>query len=460
MGHLQRGCKLLCLAGALLGLMPLAVAAEPFPDKLELLSVLRSGDYAELDARLVAYQERFEAGALPEDRLISALFAFANSDPELERPLNQWNGRFPESYAAALARGTYYWSIGWHSRGTRYASKTSEESFEAMDRYFALATADFTRALEINARASAAYGFLISIANASAGERAEDRLLRSGLEAVPRSAFIRWRYLNAQVPWWGGSLDRIRALVERTMREHPDDPALRVLQGYPDLTTAEIWRRDDKGAAAVQYYDRALRFGESWWYRYRRGHNSYRLGRYEEALSDLNRALELRPQVADVLDLRARVYRRQDRLELALADWAAALAIDPYDPTILRNRGSALWDEGRHEEALADYDKALVYGGNDHGLRAARGRLHLYALKNYDLAAADLERATQLAPNNANHWYNYSVALYHTRDCAIANALKTYRRLCESSGKCDDSKVTWAKGSLRHFARTGECPLD
>ena len=142
----QRMFQLLSLVAVLLALWPTTAAGtERFPDKLELVGLLRAGQFEELEARLTTYQESFEAGGIAEDVVDAAFFAFANSDLALEPRFSQWLLRFPESYAAPLARGVYYWQLGWLSRGGGYVRKTLKLRFAEMRNYFSLAVPELPR---------------------------------------------------------------------------------------------------------------------------------------------------------------------------------------------------------------------------------------------------------------------------------------------------------------------------
>jgi tetratricopeptide (TPR) repeat protein len=436
------------------------VSAESWPDKLALLDKLRQGEIDALDAQLSGYQEAFEAGRLSELVVIHAFDAFANSGAELEPLLHQWNERHPDSYAAAVARGAYFNHLGWLARGGAYASKTPDERFEAMASYQAQAVKDATRAIEINPKASVAYALLLSASKSSVARTNREQIVRMGLEAVPTSYTIRYSALSGLLPWWGGSLDEIRAFIAEMKPRAEDTLELRPLLGYADYATAETWRRAGKRQEAIQYYDRALRFGDYWFYRYRRGLNFYNLKRYDEALVDFDRALALRPQLTGVLDARARTYRRQGRYDNAFADWDLALKLDPRDPDYLRNRAFALRKQNRFAEARSDLDAALAFGAYEDTVRAARGRLFLYSLKDFQAAAEELREATTLAPKRDDYWYDYAIALYKNLDCEIMPALAAYIRLCESGSDCAEDKVNWAREARKALVSHNECPAE
>ena len=185
----------------------------------------------------------------------AAFFAFANSDLALEPRFNEWVLRFPESYAAPLARGVYYWNLGWLSRGGDYVRNTLNLRFAEMRNYFSLAVPDLRLAIRLNPKLSVAHGFLISLGKISGAGVSAKRALEAGLRSVPRSAVIRARYLLALLPWWGGSLPEIWYFTERTKREFPDEPRLKSLQGFYDYTLAETLRRKGDGKKALAAWD-------------------------------------------------------------------------------------------------------------------------------------------------------------------------------------------------------------
>ncbi len=462
MDSMQGLRRLLPVAAVLLTFWPAASAAvERFPDKLELVGLLRAGNFEELEARLTAYQEGFEADRVPEEIVEVAFFVFANSDPRLESSLAQWILLFPNSYAAPLARGVYYWHLAWRARGARYAQETSDLSFAEMRDYLALSDSDLDLAIRSNEKLSIAYAYRISIAMLDPRNRRQKQsILKAGLDAVPKSAVIRYRYLFALLPWWGGSLEKIDDFITVMKRNFPDEPAMGYLEGFHDFTVAEILEGRGEEEEAIPYYERALSKGEHWWYRLEAGQNFYFLQRYEKALEEFDKALELRPLAATVLNWRARAYRRLERFEEAFAGWDLALRLDPLNPAILRQRSFALADKKRYREAVEDLTTALEFGAYDERIYHSRGWIYLYKTKEYKKAAIDLKRATLLNPESAKYWYEYASALFYNLDCDIIAALKTYLRLCSAGQKCKAHGLKFAKTSLAHLATVDECSME
>jgi len=452
--------RMLSLAALLLVLSPLAAArAETFPDKLELVGLLRAGQFEELESRLTAYQESFEAGRISEQFVDAAFFAFATSDLALEPRFSQWLLRYPDSYAAPLARGVYYWLLGWHSRGSGYLRYTPSLRLAEMRNYFSLAVPDLRRAIRLNSKLSVAHGFLLTLAKISGVGVSGKRTLEAGLLAVPRSAVIRGSYLFGLLPWWGGSLPEIWYFLERTKREIPDEPGLRHLEGFYDYALAETLRRRGEKEKSIAYFDQAISYGEDRDYYAARGRTFYALKQYDRAIEDFDMALKVRPQVATFLDWRARAYKKLGQYDEAFADWDLALRIDPMAPVILLQRSKALIDKKRYREAEAGLTRALQFGAYDSRIHNARGRLYTYYLKQYDKAILDLRRATLLAPKAARYWYNLANAHFRKIDCEFLAAASTYVQLCKSGSKCPANQLEWAESSLLHFSTTNECSM-
>jgi tetratricopeptide (TPR) repeat protein len=80
----------------------------------------------------------------------------------------------------------------------------------------------------------------------------------------------------------------------------------------------------------------------------------------EQALSDCNAALKLRPNTADFLDSRGLVYLRQGNFDKAIADYDAALLLAPRTAWSLYGRGLAKSRKGLSADGQADIAAATA----------------------------------------------------------------------------------------------------
>lgn len=86
---------------------------------------------------------------------------------------------------------------------------------------------------------------------------------------------------------------------------------------------------------------------------------SLRLGRAEEALGHVDRALEEGGRDANLHSLRSAVLRELGRLDDALAAQENAARLAPGDPQIQYRLGNLLYELGRTDDAVAAYRKAI-----------------------------------------------------------------------------------------------------
>jgi tetratricopeptide (TPR) repeat protein len=121
--------------------------------------------------------------------------------------------------------------------------------------------------------------------------------------------------------------------------------------------------------------------------------------RNDEALADLRRAIERMPEgdpaaVSDLLEI-ALLSQQLGRSEESLAACDQALRLRPTRPEIHRVRGVALMMLRRYDEAIGSFDACLAKGGASATLYEARG-LALVSRGSYERALGDYTMALNL----------------------------------------------------------------
>ncbi|HET7085177.1 MAG TPA: tetratricopeptide repeat protein [Rhizomicrobium sp.] len=165
-------------------------------------------------------------------------------------------------------------------------------------------------------------------------------------------------------------------------------------------------------------------------------------GRLQEALADMEQALEIQPRDAEALLNHANVLKLLNRPLEALAQYEQALAERPGWPQAENNRGTVLQALGRHEEALAAYDRALAAAPRYPEALNNRGSV-LQDLKRPAEAIQVYDQALRLAPNFAAAFNNRGSALLELK--RFADALHCFDRALAL--KPNDAEVIGNRGN-------------
>ncbi|HKD77965.1 MAG TPA: tetratricopeptide repeat protein, partial [Ktedonobacterales bacterium] len=122
-------------------------------------------------------------------------------------------------------------------------------------------------------------------------------------------------------------------------------------------------------------------------------------GLYQEALKAYDRAVQLRPDDAELWASRGAILHRQRRFEEAVADNLRAHALNPASPYICNNTGAALQLLRRDENALPWFDKALALKP-DFIMALINKASSLAQLRRLDEAIAAYNQVKAIDPDN------------------------------------------------------------
>jgi len=157
------------------------------------------------------------------------------------------------------------------------------------------------------------------------------------------------------------------------------------------------WLKID--APATEFYrisDRALDF--------------YRQGRFEEAIAEWKKALELDPQDAAAISNLGAALHGAGRIEDAAREFARALELDPDNVRAHTNMGIALARSKRYDEAARHFERALELRPGDAQARSAYGGM-LIETGRTEEALGHLRVALELTPDSPDALNNYAGAL-------------------------------------------------
>jgi len=132
-----------------------------------------------------------------------------------------------------------------------------------------------------------------------------------------------------------------------------------------------------------------------------RGETYENMERYDEALADFNRAIELDPEDAQTIANRGITYVAMERYNDALTDLSHAIEIEPDNAIMTARRGVFYQLMKQYDDALADLNRAIELQPDNVPMIAIRGETYRL-MKEYERALADLDQAVELEPDNAS----------------------------------------------------------
>ncbi len=133
-------------------------------------------------------------------------------------------------------------------------------------------------------------------------------------------------------------------------------------------------------------------------------------GRREEALKACDKAVQLKPDDAELWKLMGNILLELGRYDQALLSFQHVLKLDPRHQDAAYKCGVLLNEMGRLEEAIAHLDLCDEVLPNHAPTLQARART-LYNLKRFEAALADNRRANKLDPGNADTCNNIGACL-------------------------------------------------
>lgn len=466
------------LALAIAGLSA-AAAKEPFPEWAELRDLLKAEDFVALEERLERLVVAFEAGDDPDENYAAAFRLFGRLDVAWKGPLNDWVATRPDSYAAHYARSEYLRHLGWTSRGREMSSSTPQARIQRMRALFNAAREDTLAVIRLRPGLAAPYGNLVNIAMMGGDIERIDEIKDQGLAVFAGSAEVLSFYMHSLKPWWGGRTraanDYPSAGPRRRLRIREDNyyalgefldwevaplieryPHLQRLRGYMDYTISNPTHLATTYDDALTDIERALKVAPGdGIYLQRKAEILRAAGRHQEALEVIDGYLESQKPRHQMLVLKARILTKLNRKRESLALWDQLLRDDPHDPLMLYYLARTHNSRHDHKAVATTLERALVFGSEDDDVRYWLGSEYML-LGDHALAAKEFEAATILMPVKPKYYYWHARALIPVDACAARLPLKKFLILCQAKS-CDLAEKGWAEATSLLLSRAPKC---
>ncbi len=151
-----------------------------------------------------------------------------------------------------------------------------------------------------------------------------------------------------------------------------------------------------------------------------RGQHRLRANHAEAAIRDFERAIELKPEDAEVVLLRGIAYDMAGRREESLRDFDRAIVLAPDLFAGHMNRGKVLSETNRFREALAAYDRAIALNPDEWTARDGRCWVRAVLAEDLDGARADCDSAVRDASGEGNPFNNRGLVNYRSKQYQTA----------------------------------------
>lgn len=191
-----------------------------------------------------------------------------------------------------------------------------------------------------------------------------------------------------------GKLDEAIAWYDKALSENPKDWKSMRQRG---VSLSKQGKEDE----AIAWYDKALSENPKDWISMgQRGVSLTHQGKDDEAIAWYDKALSENPKDWNSMHNRGVSLSNQGKNDEAIAWYDKALFENPKDWNSIRSRGVALFNKGNLADSLVWLEKAAVENDRDEGAYYWLAKVY-YDLGNKEKAWDSIERACELAPNDA-----------------------------------------------------------
>lgn len=232
----------------------LSCASEGVPTQGEIVGLLSTGQYAELNTRFMSIQGDYKNGVINDVQLRDAFRGFYFTTPSLAIHFDQWVHQFPESYVAYLARGIYYKKIGQERRGPQASSETTDEQFRGMEQAFDQASADFNRSLSLDDKPLLSFMHQINIYKLLGKGPIGRDLVERSIQIDRDNFIVRSAYMDALQSPWGGTTEQMETFLKECKKAHLSHAQLESLEALVLEDAAWTQRVGGNNAAAARLY--------------------------------------------------------------------------------------------------------------------------------------------------------------------------------------------------------------
>jgi lipoprotein NlpI len=169
-------------------------------------------------------------------------------------------------------------------------------------------------------------------------------------------------------------------------------------------------------------------------------------GNYDQAIQDFDKAIRLKPDIAEAFNNRGVTYDYKGDYELAIQDYNHVIKLRPDYAPAFNNRGLVYHEKGEYDRAIQDFDQAIRLKPGYAEAFESRGSAYL-ARGDYDRAIQDYGQAITLEPNYAGDFSDRAFAYDCKKD--YRRALQDYDLAVQLNPQ--DAHILGGRGATRFY---------
>jgi tetratricopeptide (TPR) repeat protein len=282
-------------------------------DILKIRSLFETGKYHKLNALFEEYQKACEKDIQWEVSLQTGFNFFSVPNVTFTKRIEEWINRTPNSWVPILARAAHYSALAQSARGGAWAKDTSEQQFQDMRANLAVVVRDVDILLARNPKLFYAYDLRIRSSRMSSEFNVDNFFIHKALRVFPGSYLLRFRHMRSIRPRWGGSYEEMAQFALESLPFVKKNPMINTLQGFVYDDLADLAHNRGNLQLAETLYEKALSYGDNFTFLTGISNVYIAEGKYDKALSVIERAINLRPYAADSRIQRSRVFLAMNR---------------------------------------------------------------------------------------------------------------------------------------------------
>ncbi len=219
-----------------------------------------------------------------------------------------------------------------------------------------------------------------------------------------------------------GYLSEAETLFVKAMETYPEEPG--ILLEYGNLLFYM-----GRFEAAIETYDKAIKLKPDLAEAYNNKAVALRnLRKYDEAVKAYDKAIELEPDYADAYYNKGIALVNLEKYDEAVKAYDKAIELKPDYAVAYNNKGTALGKLEKYEEAIKAYDKAIELE-TDYADAYYNKGVALGNLGKYDEEIKAYDKAIELKPDDADAYNNKGITLGNLEK--YEEAIKAYDKAIE-----------------------------